>query len=354
MKNIIRLFLFILFITCFSFGEKISINDISVRFCDENNDVVQKRVSLYSETGKGEKECVLIVNNSTNSGYIDLHFVSQTRTNQWEIACALPGNPDDVFVKYLKPSRSGLIYVWPDSTIRQSFQIEFPVWINGVRWWCMAFLVDDNNSDKPKWNILSLVTRKASLFEILVDDNQDFVDKIKFVKLKESTWRILFFWNSLRSWISLDNENKTVWLNLGAQNLWNVSHSIYFSGKVYWLLWYKNNFVWDRLILRYNNTGWIILSKTWISLPEYQWLFRIKLKIAHALHFDFDTSHIPKDKLIEQQEKYTIVFFVLSRMSIWFWLIIILIVLLIYRVRKKTWWYNPDRLIKFKKIFIRK
>ena len=111
MKNLIRLFLFVSFIACFSFGQNIDINDISVRFCsNDDNENLQKRISLYSEAGKINQECLLIINNSNKTGYIDLHFVSQIDTNQWEKACALPGNPQDVFVKHIKPSRSGLIY----------------------------------------------------------------------------------------------------------------------------------------------------------------------------------------------------------------------------------------------------
>lgn len=359
MKNIIRLSLCILFITCFSFGENISINDISVRFCNENDDAVQKRVSLYSEAGKETKECIIIINNSENNGYIDLHFVSQTKTNQWEKACALPGNPDDIFVKYLKPNRSGLIYVWANTTIKQYFVIDFPVWIAGVKWWCLAFLTSNNENTKSKWNLLSMIARKANLFDILLDDNLNFIDNIKLTKLNKSSWRILVFWNRLRSWISRDSKNKTVWINIGAKNLWNVSHSISFSGKLYGLLWYKKNVISEKWILRYDNLDWTIVSKTWLSLPEYQWFFWLHLNVRNSLHFDFDTSHIPKDKLTEKHEKYTIVFFVLSRISIWFWLIVILSIFMIYHIWKKKWGFDIDNLINrnfesLKKMFTKK
>lgn len=356
MKNLIGFFLFILLITCFSFGQNIDINDISVRFCsNDNNENLQKRVSLYSEAGKITQECLIIINNSDKTGYIDLHFVSQINTNQWEKACALPGNSQDVFVKYLEPSRSGLIYLDSNSEKKETFNINFPVWIWLKQGWCLAFFVANKwEKIESEWTFLSLVTRKASLFEIWIDDKKDFINKLEFDKIWKSSNKILIVLNKFKSSINRNSINKTVWISFGARNLWNINQELSFSGNLYWLLWYKKWFIGEKTIVDKDNLEYVEIGTTWLSLPEYQWLFWFRINMLNTPNFDFDTSHIPEEKLIGTTRKYTILFMLFSWVSIWFWFIIIVSVFMIYRIWKKMRWSYLKKLINLKKMFIKK
>lgn len=320
----------------FSFWWNISINDISLRFCSDKSNELQKRVSVYTEAWKKTEECILIINKSNNTGYINLHFTSQTSTNQWEKACSLPGNPDDIFVKYLKPSWSGLVYIDANTERRESFEISFPIWIWWTKWWCLAFFATEENKDmKTEWSSLSLINRKANLFDIRVDDKEEILSKINFLSTEKSSSNVLVIWNKLKSWIERNNVDKTISINIWADNLGNVDQIIVFSGNAHSLFGFKKNISQTGFVVRREKSEHINITQNSLSIPEYQWLFWIKLNLNQSPYFDFDTSHIPHEKLIWKNENFSVVFFVFSWISVLFWLMIFFSIFMIYIILRK-------------------
>lgn len=338
MWKLIRFSLFCFLLIGFSFWANININDISIRFCSENSNKLDKHVSIYNKAWEKSEECIVIINKSLNTGYIDLHFVSQTQTNQWEKACWLPWNPDDAFVKYIKASRSGLIFVGANIEEEKSFETDFPVWMQWVRWGCLAFFVVDKNKDEIAidWSLLSMITRKASLFEVWVDDAKDFLNKIKFEKPWKSS-RIFFFWNWLKSQILFDNINKEVNLRIGIKNIWNIGQKIALSWKLHSIFGYGKRLEIDNQILERNKDLVLDTKKEWVnlSIPEYHWLFRFHLNLKKSPYFAFDSSRIPKEKMVWWFEKVNIIFFIVSWISIWFWTLLIFVLFMVYYVFKK-------------------
>lgn len=320
----------------FSFWWNININDISIRFCSEDSNKLDKRVSIYNKAWEKSEECIVIINKSNNTWYIDLHFVSQTQTNQWEKACGLPWSPEDAFVKYIKTSRSGLIFVGEKIEEKKRFETDFPVGMQGVQWWCLAFFVADKYkvTTNVEWTLLSMITRKASLFEIWVDDEKDFLNKIEFERLGKSR-KIFFFWNGFKSQILFDNIDKSLNLRMGIKNMWNVGQKINLSWKLYSILGYRKEIEVKGKILERNKS--LILDTKWInpSIPEYHWLFRFHLNLEKSPYFAFDSSRIPKEKLLWSVETTNIIFFIISWISIGFLVLLILAIFMIYRIFKK-------------------
>lgn len=338
MKKIITFILSFLLFSCFSFWWNIDVNDISIRFCEKWQERLDKRVSLYSKAWETTEWCLMILNNSENTWYIDLHFVSQIKTNQGEKACALPWNKDDIFLKYIKPSRSGLIYLDEMSEEKKTFELNFPVWMDGIQLWCLAFFVVDWTGTKTEinWTFLSLITRKANLFEVWVDGVKNFVKKIKLERVWESK-KILFFWNLAKSQIIFDNIDKTLNLKIKANNAWNINQQLNLSWKLHSIFGYKKVFWMDGEIIERNQNIILDTEKKWIKLniPEYHWLFRFRLNLEISPHFDFDTSRIPQEKLEWSNRSFNVIFFVISWISIWFWILLIFVLFMIYRIFKK-------------------
>lgn len=330
--------LYLLLSIWFSFWWDISINDVSIRFCDEWLEKLDKHVSFYSKAWEKTEWCLMVLNNSENTGYIDLHFVSQTKTNQWEKACALPWNKEDIFVKYLKPSWSWLIYIDKNSEEKKSFEINFPVWIWWTQWWCLAFFMPDGkkSNTETNWALLSMITRKASLFEVWIDDAKDFVNKLVFEKVWKSK-RVLVFRNGAKSQIMFDNIDKTLNLKIKANNVWNINQQLNFSWKLHSILGYKKIFWMDGEIVEKDQNIILETEKKWIKLniPEYHWLFRFRLNVGISPHFDFDTSRIPKEKLIWVDENFNVIFFIVSWISIGFRILLVFVLFMIYRIFKK-------------------
>ena len=338
MLRVIRFILIFGLFIWFSFWWNIDINDIYVRFCNDSSDKLDKRVSLYNKAWEKTRGCIFVVNKSDNTWYIDLHFVSQVNSSQWKKACAIPGNQNDIFSKYIRPSRSGLVYLWPKEELEKNFELNFPVWMWWVQWWCLAFFIAQKNKGKTQvdWTLLSLITRKASLFEVWIDDAKSFVNKIKTEKIWKSK-RVLLFLNWFKSQIIFDNIDKTLVLRIKVSNDWNLNQKLHLSWNIYSFFGFKGTFdIRDKILEK--DAGLIFDTKSWwiaLNIPEYHWLFWLKLNLWNQPYFDFDTSRIPDEKLSWSNSITNIVFFVISRVSVGFWLLIILFIFTIYRATRK-------------------
>lgn len=338
MVKVIRFILIFGLFIWFSFWWNIDINDISIRFCSDKLDKLEKHISLYNRAWEISNECIFIINKSDETWYIDLHFVSQVNSSQWKKACAIPGNQNDVFSKYINPNRSGLIYLWPKEELEKKFEFAFPVWMWWVQWWCLAFFIaqEDKYKEQIDWTFLSLITRKANLFEIWVDDAKNFVNKIRNEKIWRSK-KIFLLLNWFKSQIIFDNIDKALTLRIKISNDWNLNQKLHLSWNVYSFFGFKKTFEIRDKILDKDESLIFDTKNEWIvlNIPEYHWLFWFKLNLWNQPYFDFDTSRIPGNRLMWSINRTNIIFFIISWVSVGFWLLIILFIFMTYRILRK-------------------
>lgn len=333
MKYFLLLSFSLVFVFWLVKAENLDIWNVYVRFCSEEDNFSKKHISLYTESWKNKKECLLIGNNSDKSWYIDIHLVSQIKTSDGNKWCSLPWESNDIITKYIRPSWSGYVSLGAFQERKEYIELSFPIWISWKHDGCIWFFaVWESTQVKSEWTRLQIINRKANLFDVWVDNKEDILSQLDLKKIWKSEIKTIIIFNNAKSWLSWDDTSKKIQLNLWAENRWNVDQIVVFSGKLKSIFGFKSNISGDNFVIKRSSDAVYNSGYNTFNIPEYHWLFWFKLNINNYPHFDFDTSLIPKDKLKGNEWNYTIVFFVVSWLSMFFWIIILTSIFMIYRI----------------------
>jgi hypothetical protein len=160
-----------------------------------------------------------------------------------------------------------------NSEIKQKYNIKFPVWFSGISHGCLAYNIQNDNI---WWWAINMVFRKVHSIDVLVWWIQ--------VKSKIKPTKISISWDQASNRLNFDIENN-----------WNVDQSVQISGIISNLFWYKQEFNIPEFAITAEEKQEI--SSNILNLPDYKWLFSVKLNISYKPYFNF---HINNSNLIQE------------------------------------------------------
>jgi hypothetical protein len=202
-------------------------------------------------------------------------------SNGWNRWCAT--DYDQWFSNFIKAPRTGDILVPAKSKITEKIQLKFPVGVNGIQKWCVAYGVTED-LEKNQNEILSIVTRKVLYLDVLIW----WTGKIDYG---------IAMWNITKN----INDKGELEIGMKIKNLWNVDSVITIQWNISNIFGFKRPIVMSGTILQ-NKEG-ILTANIW-PLPFYKWMFTIKLTIKDKPEFGFDGAKFGIDpKIIAWWEK---------------------------------------------------
>lgn len=286
--------------------------DIQARFCELNPNNNEMNVVTQADT---ETEvCVIFQNKSDIDTILNIDFVDGSITPDGTRSCFSPEKPKTNFGQYLL-NRENKLELPANSELKQEYKIKFPVWFSWVSHGCLAYNIQNTNI--WWWNI-NMVFRKVHSIDILVWWIQ--------VKSKIKPTKISISWDQASNRLIFDIENN-----------WNVDQLVQISGTISNLFGYKQEFNIPEFVITAQEKQSI--SSNILNLPDYKWLFSIKLDVFHQPKFNF---HINNSNL---NNEYTNPWIISISKTLMIWnrfyvvslsVIMLLITIIIFKKRKNN------------------
>lgn len=281
--------------------------DIETQFCKPNPN--KKEINVVTEANKETEICIIFKNKSDIDTTLDIDFVDWAITPSGSKACFAGDKPKTNFGQYIL-SWQNKLELLANSEKTETYKIKFPTWFSGISHGCLAYNI--SKEDKKEWS-MNVIFRKTHSIDILVW----WVAISSKIKPKS----ISISWDQVFNWISLDIENN-----------WNITQSIKISGIISNFFWYTQDFEIPEFVV--NPKESIEISSNKISLPEYKWVFSIKLNISYLPHFNFNITN--SNLTTEYNNPWTIHFS--KTLILWNWLytigwslILLLIIVLVFK-----------------------
>jgi len=260
MKKILTLSILTL-ITLSTFTTAQNIGDIQASFC--NPEQSEKEIDLVTKASLDTDICINFSNNSLQDTTVSIDFTDWVITPTWESACFSAEKPKPNFGQYIESYNTKLA-IPGNSTIKQHFKINYPVWYSWVSHGCLGYSID--NTKNIAWWI-SMIFRKTHTIDILVG------------------------WTEISSKLTIQNAKYSGnQLIFTVENQWNITQNISITGTISNLIWYKQAFNTESTDIQANSETIITTSK--LMLPQYKWFFSINSNIYYHPKFNFDiTNH---------------------------------------------------------------
>lgn len=317
-KRIAILMWFILSVFIFiwtSFAQNASIGDVSVNFCNEDNNT--KSLSMVLDGWKEWEICIEFSNFSESDvdityGFVDWvvtadKYKSKACKNEWE---------DTMFGRYVRQDVNK-ISIPSMSKVRQKAYIKFPVGLTGMVNWCLTYFVS---------NTKETTTIDSAMFDVLVR-KASFIDVLVWWELSRNL-KLSSDKDAISSYF--DSDNDILVLELKFDNLGTVNEWIVIGWKISNMFGYTAEF--SGQVVKVLSDSSQILKIQISQLPWYKWLFDVELNVMSTPQFDFDPASIPADMkeaiYIEAKTNVFVMPWMIIYILWWFIVLIILIKLL--------------------------
>ncbi len=284
--------------------------DIEARFCEANPN--NNEMNIITQANQETDICLVFENKSNIDTTLNIDFVDGAVTPKGNRSCFSSDKPRPNFWQYVLEHKNE-VQLSGKSEKKQTYKIKFPTWFSGISNGCLIYSIKDNTESA---DTMRVVFNKAHSIDILVWWIP--VDS----KIKPKTISI--------SWDQISNR-----ILLNIENNWNINQSVNISGNISNIFGYSQEFQIPEFTINPQDSIQVTSQK--ILLPDYKWLFSIKLNISYKPNFNF---HITNSN---QKNEYTTPWNIsISKiLMLWNWfylfsisIIIILITIIIFKKTK--------------------
>ncbi len=275
----LSLFILSIFIFVWAvFAQNSSIWDVSVNFCNGDNDT--KSLSMVLDSGKEWEICMEFSNFSENDVDISYWFVDGVITaDQYKSkACKNEGDTTS-FGQYVKQNVDK-INIPSMSKVTQKSYVKFPAGLTGMVNGCLTYFVSNAKEtttiDSAMFDVL---VRKATFIDVLVGGELS-----RSLKLSEEN-------KSINSYYDVDKD--VLVLEVRFDNAGTVNEGVVMNWEVSSIFGYSASFSGE--VVKVLSDGSQVLKMEINNIPWYKWPFNITLDIESSPEFDFDPASIPND-----------------------------------------------------------
>lgn len=280
-RRILMLMWFVLSVFIFvwtSFAQNSTIGDVSVNFCNGDNNT--KSLSMVLDSGKEWEICMEFSNFSENDADISYGFVDGVVTaDQYKSKACKNEWDGEVFGQYVSQEINN-INIPAKTKILQKAYVKFPAWLTGMVNWCLTYFVSNvketTTIDSAMFDVL---VRKASFIDVLVGGELS-----RNLKLSSEN-------KSINSYY--DTEKDVLVLEVRFDNAGTVNEWVVMNGIVSNIFGYSAVFSGE--VIKVLSDGSQVLRMELNNIPWYKWPFNVELNIVSNPQFDFDPVSIPDD-----------------------------------------------------------
>ncbi len=308
------LFVFWLFVFLFfwTFVQANNIWDISVEFCNWENNT--KSLSMVLDSGKEWEICMEFSNYSDNDVNINYWFVDGVVTADKYKSKACKNEWDKQnFGQYVKQDITS-INIPSKTKVKQKSYIKFPAGFTGMVNWCLTYFVSaDTTTTNVESAMFDVLVRKASFIDVLV-----WWKLSRNLKLSSENDAIKSFYDKQKKALVLE----VVLDNAGTVNEWAVMD-----------VEVSNIFGYNSLVsgevIKVLSDDKSVLRMEVKNIPWYRWPFDISLNILSTPNFDFDSASIPNEmkEEINIKAKTSVFIFPWIPLYIFVWIIVLIILI---------------------------
>lgn len=266
----------ILVVTSMVFAQNSNIWDVSVKFCNGENNT--KALSMVLDSGKEWEICMEFSNFSENDVDISYGFVDGVVTaDQYKSKACKNEWDDTMFWQYVRQDVSKINIPSMSKVIQKSY-VKFPAGMTGMVNGCLTYFVsnakDTTTIDSAMFDVL---VRKASFIDVLVGGKLS-----RNLKLSNEE-------KSINSYY--DKEKNALILEVRFDNAGTVNEWVIMGWKISNIFGYSATFSGE--VVKVLSDGSQVLKMKINNLPWYKWPFNVELNIGSNPEFDFDPASIP-------------------------------------------------------------
>ncbi len=277
-KKLFTLMWFILSLVVFVwfwFAQDATIWDVSVNFCNWENDT--KSLSMVLDSGKDWEICMEFSNFSENDVSIKYWFIDGAITADKYKSKACQNEWDkDLFWQYVRQEISE-INIPSMQKVKQKAYVKFPAWLTGMMNGCLTYFVSNAKTttsvDSAMFDVL---VRKATFIDVLVG-----WELSRSLKLSNKNKSINTYYDSKKDVLVLE----ATFNNDGTINEWVIM-----NGTITNMFGYNVNFTGE--VIKVLSDADQMLRIEVSDIPWYKWPFDVELNIISNPQFDFDPGSI--------------------------------------------------------------
>lgn len=292
------------------------LNQVGVYFIDPITNATPKEYTLNLKQEQNETVRLRLNNDADQDLHLRIAFADQQLSNGGSRGCG--ADYENGFAKFIKPNRKGDIIIPKKSTIEKTFDVLFPVGIEWLQRWCIAYGVNEDkttiqdNKENPDVAI-QIIKRKVIYIDAVVGGTG-------FIDYHIEVWNIKTSFN----------ESGDMIIEVPVENKGNVDATISMEGDISNILSYQRTINGSGVVKKWSS---LTLSANVWPLPFYKGLYSIGIVVKHAPKFGFNATKAGVNPNIIAGEKETI-----SKLYFWFhrWMLIILFIGIMMRRKPRT------------------
>jgi hypothetical protein len=198
----------------------------------------------------------------------------------------------------------------------KEFEITFPIWLEWTQSACYTYYIPNESQG----SMISTIITNGSFMDFFVWSLWDIKNEILASDIK-----------------TYMNENNELNLDFLLSNVWNLENKMSIKWEVSNIFWFKREFDFDWKVVQLNAwTSTPISIKLW-SLPNYGWLFNIKINVTATPFFSYDISQSNIDPNLLEDRVFTITtsYFQMPWLILALVAMFVIILILLFRKPKK-------------------
>lgn len=295
------------------------LTNIHFWFCDQGLEDRSSSLNAAIDQWKTTEFCMVFYNDAAEDITLNMDYVSML-----DNTCTL----DSSFEKFIVNIDQIKTLVIPaQEQVQTSLKINFPVWIEGVIWWCVAYTVAEKESPENDatptwwgWIAIQPIFRTASHMTFFVWWIEDINNDISFSDIQANL-----------------DDNKDLNLNFVLSNDWNLEDKIEIKGTITNIFWYKKDFTIEWKWIQLTPGTSVPVSAVLWSLPSYGWLYNIEFTATATPFFSYDISNSSIDPTLLEAREFTAstTYFQMPWLIIIIVVIVILLIITIFRKPKE-------------------
>lgn len=282
-------------------------------FCNEWTDNLSSNLNYAVNVWQPFKVCALFHNKSNKDITIHIDIVDWATSAQWSKTCSFSSTNIQNFInKDDLASLENLVLPAWDFVIKE-FEITFPVWLEWTQSACYTYYIPNGSQEA----MISTIITNGSFMDFFVWSLGDIKNEIIASDIK-----------------TYMNENNELNLDFLLSNVWNLENKMSIKWEVSNIFWFKREFDFDWKVVQLNAWASTPISiKLW-SLPNYGWLFNIKINVIATPFFSYDISQSNIDPSLLEDRVFTITTSYFQMPWLIFALVVMFILILILLFRK--------------------
>jgi len=141
------------------------LNQVGVYFVNEITNATPKEYSLTINQWESKELTLLLKNESDKNLHVRVKFADQALSNAWTRWCL--ADYENWFSRFVTAPRESDILLPAKSQMTKKIELKFPVWIESIQKWCIAYGVTEDLQKNTK-SALSIITRKVLFLDALI------------------------------------------------------------------------------------------------------------------------------------------------------------------------------------------